>query len=64
MHIGDCVVWYVVGRYDSEEVGLGVEDEFDSENYSSVGKDVKDKFSVWFVGSAGVLGLVYMSVVE
>ena len=60
METGDSVGLGGVGRYDSEEFGLGVEDEVGFENDSSVDKGVEDEFNVGFVGSVGVMGLVDM----
>ena len=62
--IGDNIGWGVVRRNDSEEFGLRVEYEVDSENDSSVGKCVNDKYDMVFGDSVGIMGLVDMLMVE
>ena len=55
MGIGYSVGWGGFGRDDSEEIWLEVENEVDSENYSSVGKGVKDELVVVFGGNVSVM---------
>ena len=55
MEIADSVGWGEVGRYDSEEIWSEVENEVDSDNYTSVGKGGKDELVVVFGGNVGVM---------
>ena len=55
MEISDSVYWGGVGRDDSEEVWIWVENEVDFENYSNVGEGVKDELVVVFGGNVLVL---------
>ena len=55
MEISDSVYWGGVGRDDSEEVWIWVENEVDFENYSNVGEGVKDELVVVFGGNVRVL---------
>ena len=62
--IGDTLGLCVVGINVSEAFVLGVEDEVNSENDSIVSKHEKNKSGVVFVGSVGIMGLVYILVMD
>ena len=62
--IGDTLGLCVVGINVSEAFVLGFEDEVNSENDSIVSKHEKNKSGVVFVGSVGIMGLVYILVMD